>query len=154
MSRSLKKAVQDALLLPRKKQYDKDFNRLLKEHQKRCEDLRSYVTSDEIVKETGSVVRRLEIGELSKNLNNHVKYEYSKFFLVFDASLGILREESERTVYEYLKNNPLALMLYGDEDYFAVSKDFNDNDSINYFKSSIKNAFNSYYNSFYIFSFI
>lgn len=130
MSRSLKKAVQDALLLPRKKQYDKDFNRLLKEHQKRCEDLRAYVTSDEIVKETGSVVRRLEIGELSKNLSNHVKYEYSKFFLVFDASLGILREESERTVYEYLKNNPLALMLYGDEDYFAVSKDFNDNDSI------------------------
>ena len=130
MSRSLKKAVQDALLLPRKKQYDKDFNRLLKEHQKRCEDLRSYVTSDEIVKETGSVVRRLEIGELSKNLNNHVKYEYSQFFLVFDASLGILREESERTVYEYLKNNPLALMLYGDEDYFAVSKDFNDGDSI------------------------
>lgn len=130
MSRSLKKAVQDALLLPRKKQYEKDFNRLLKEHQKRCEDLRAYVTSDEVVKETGSVVRRLEIGELSKNLNNHVKYEYSKFFLVFDASLGILREESERTVYEYLKNNPLALMLYGDEDYFAVSKDFNDNDSI------------------------
>ncbi|MCR4928835.1 MAG: glycosyltransferase [Lachnospiraceae bacterium] len=130
MSRSLKKAVQDALLLPRKKQYDKDFNRLLKDHQKRCEELRAYVTSDEIVKETKSTVRRLEIGELSKNLSNHVKYEYSKFFLVFDATLGILREESERTVYEYLKNNPLALMLYGDEDYFAVSKDFNDNDSI------------------------
>ena len=130
MSRSLKKAVQDALLLPRKKQYEKDLNRLLKEHEKRCEALYEYVSSSEIANETKSLVKRLEIDELAKNLSNHVKYDDSEFFIVFDASLGILRKECDRTVYEYIKNNPLALMIYGDEDYFAVGENFNKDDVI------------------------
>ncbi len=130
MSQSLKKAVQNALLLPRKKQYEKDLNRLLKEHEKRCEALYEYVSSDAVKEETKSLIERLEIEKVLEDLNAHVSYEDSRFFLVYDASLGILRNESERIVFEYIKNNPCAVMLYGDEDYFAVGENFEEKDVI------------------------
>ncbi len=138
MAQSFKKAVQSALLLPRKKQYEKDYERLFEEYTKRCAAVDAYVSK--VSDETKSRVERLEIKDFYDNLSSDFVYDQTKFYLIYDSNHGILRNESDRIVYEYTLNNPYAVMVYGDEDYFAVTEDLKDDDcikkcrSIRYFK--------------------
>ena len=124
MAQNFKKAVQNALLMPRKKQYEKDYIRLLKEYEDQSLAVFNYVSSKEVEEETAKVVERLSMETLVKNLKNHVVYDESRFYIIYDPTFGILRKESERLIYEYLLDNPYAVLIYGDEDYFALSADF------------------------------
>ena len=124
MAQNFKKAVQNALLMPRKKQYEKDYIRLLKEYEDQSLAVFNYVSSKEVEEETAKVVERLSMETLVKNLKNHVVYDESRFYIIYDPTFGILRKESERLIYEYLLDNPYAALIYGDEDYFALSADF------------------------------
>ena len=121
MPQSIKKAVQNALLKPRKKQYEKDYARLVKEYEEKAGAVNDYVSSKEVIEETAKRVKRLSIEELIGNLKEKTVYEESVFYLIYDASQGILRKESDRLIYEYTEDNPYAVIVYGDEDYFAYS---------------------------------
>ena len=121
MPQSIKKAVQNALLKPRKKQYEKDYARLLKEYEEKAGAVNDYVNSKEVIEETAKRVKRLSIEEVIGNLKEKTVYEESVFYLIYDASQGILRKESDRLIYEYTEDNPYAVIVYGDEDYFAYS---------------------------------
>ena len=52
MAQNFKKAVQNALLMPRKKQYEKDYIRLLKEYEDQSLAVFNYVSSKEVEEET------------------------------------------------------------------------------------------------------
>ena len=123
MSQSIKKTVQKAMLLPRKTKYERERLRLLKEYEEECQRRDEYVSDEKIKAETSGKVERLDIETFISNKENGIVYDDQRYYLIYDPKLGILRKESERLVYEYLEDNPCAVFIYGDEDYFAVSKD-------------------------------
>ena len=77
MAQNFKKAVQNALLMPRKKQYEKDYIRLLKEYEDQSLAVLNYVSSNGVVEETAKVVERLSMETLVNNLKNHVVFDES-----------------------------------------------------------------------------
>ena len=131
MSQGIKKTVQKALLLPRKNKYEKDRLRLIREHEKMCSLVDEYVTSDKVSEETGKVIERIEIGELVTQIKDGVNFASERFYLIYDNELGELRNESERLIFEFVRDNPYAVFIYGDEDYFAVSGDSKEADGNN-----------------------
>ncbi len=121
MSQGFKKSLQNAMLLPRKSKYEKDYRRLIKEYEERAEKIEAYVNSQEIKAETSKKVTGIEIDEIIANLSSGASYDNARFYFVYDKRMGTPRSQSTRIIYEFLKDNPRAQFVYGDEDYCGVS---------------------------------
>lgn len=120
MSNSIKKIVQNALLYPRKTKYNKEYLLLMDQYDSERDDIINKISGEETTKETSSLVELIDIDEL---LNANPQLEDDKYYFVCSKEFGEVLPESERVIYEYVKDNPYALVCYGDEDYFAFCQD-------------------------------
>ncbi len=125
MSQAIKKAVQNVMLMPRKNKYEKDYRSLLKEYEENRIRLLDYVKSEKVCLQTKEKVSILSAEEIIKN-GPDFSYETGRFYIVIDRTVGMLKEESERIVFEYVRDNPEAKMCYGDEDFFVLSGEYDE----------------------------
>jgi len=80
-----------------------------------------YVRS--VREETKSKVETIGIGKDPGELKG---LRSDIFYIVYDERIVRSNEESERYIFEYLQDNPYALLIYGDEDYFVISEETGD----------------------------
>lgn len=124
MSNSLKKIVQNVLLYPRKNKYNKEYLALMDKYDQSIKELEKWVSEDESKAQTRAKVESLSVSELMSNIQSEIKYNTGKYYIIHTEKTGVLSESSERVVYEFVNDNPYALVCYGDEDYFAfIQKD-------------------------------
>ncbi|MCR4649950.1 MAG: glycosyltransferase [Lachnospiraceae bacterium] len=125
MSQAIKKAVQNVMLMPRKNKYEKDYRSLLKEYEENRIRLIDYVKSEKVCLETKEKVSVLSAEEIIEN-GSDFSYEAGRFYIVFDEAYGMLKEETERIVFEYVRDDREAKMCYGDEDFFVLSGEYDE----------------------------
>lgn len=123
MSQSIKKAVQNALLLPRKNKYEKDYQRLLKAYEEKRSKIAEYVSSPEVHDETSKIIVTPGVDFFCDMLKDN-SFDENVYYFLFDDKFYKPKEDSERLLYEFIKTNPDALILYGDEDYHDMSRFF------------------------------
>ena len=123
MSQSIKKAVQNALLLPRKNKYEKDYQRLLKAYEEKRSKIEEYVSLPEVCDETSKIIVTPDVDFFCEMLKDN-SFDEDVFYFLFDDKFYKPKAESERLLYEFIKIHPDALILYGDEDYLDMSRFF------------------------------
>ena len=126
MGNSVKKIVQNVLLYPRKNKYDKEYLMLMDKYDQSIKEIEEWVQSPEILAETNSLVKSISAQELLDNNLTDLEYDSEKYYIVHTREFGELLTESERVVFEFINNNPYALVCFGDEDYFAFTNDGNE----------------------------
>lgn len=126
MGNSVKKIVQNVLLYPRKNKYDKEYLMLMDKYDQSIKEIEEWVQSPEILAETNSLVKSISAQELLDNNLTDLEYDSEKYYIVHTREFGEVLTESERVVFEFINNNPYALVCFGDEDYFAFTNDGNE----------------------------
>lgn len=118
MSKSLKKTVQEALLLPRKNKYNKERLGLMNEYDSERKELIAKVTSEDVRNDTNRIAEC--ISALSLMENNETSIDAKKYYFVSSTGSGVVMPETARVICEYVSDNPSLTVCYGDEDYFAL----------------------------------
>ncbi len=121
MSQSLKKAVQNAMLLPRKNKYEKDYRNLMKVYEEKRKKIEEYVSSFDVKEETSKKVLTPSSDEFTKMIEEN-SFDENMFYFLMDDDFYKPKAEGERLIYEYLISNPDALLVYGDEEYSDMSR--------------------------------
>lgn len=121
MGNSIKKSVQNILLLPRKSKYKKEYLAKMNESDEEYREIVRFANDESNKTEVASKVVLINASKLRKT--NVQNIDDDKFYFVHDDSFGLVRPEACRIVYEFINDNPLVRMMYGDEDYFASMKD-------------------------------
>ena len=124
MKQTLKKTLQNAMLLPQKNKYEKNLRKQLSLYETEYSKLIESLDSEESKQEVSSkivVIKKNEINSLLSEKDTSELFaslDENKYYVLLDESKYVLRDESTRVIYEYLTDNPQSLLCYGDEDYF------------------------------------
>ncbi|MBP5565011.1 MAG: glycosyltransferase [Lachnospiraceae bacterium] len=124
MKQSLKKTLQNAMLLPQKNKYEKNLRTQLSVYEKEYASLVDTLSNEESQKEISTKITILKKDEINSLLNksgndsSYISIDDEKYYVLLDESRFVYRDESTRVIYEYVNDNPQSLLCYGDEDYF------------------------------------
>ena len=95
MSQSIKKAVQNALLLPRKNKYEKDYQRLLKAYEEKRSKIEEFVSLPEVCDETSKIIVTPDVDFFCEMLKDN-SFDEDVFYFLFDDKFYKPKAESER----------------------------------------------------------
>ncbi len=118
MSKSFKKIIQEAMLLPRKNKYEKERLSLMNKYDSKREAVKTYVSGEEIAKETNRTVQLISAMEMMSG--EEISIDAKKYYFVTGSDNGVVMPETLRVIFEYVSDNPSLTVCYGDEDYFAL----------------------------------
>lgn len=129
MKQTLKKTLQNAMLLPQKNKYEKNLRKQLSVYETEYAKLIESLESEESKQEVSSKIVVLNKNDITSLLEQNGTFDLndsldsSKYYVLLDESRYVLRDESTRVIYEYLNDNPQSRLCYGDEDYFPFCEE-------------------------------